>query len=140
MKAILTNLISVSVLAAAFLTQMPALLNLSQVIMWVYAVFLILGSLMVLAVCAAFTHARAPQHDRAKYIKSASDLLPILEKKTAGRIFNRAITVVMIGLTAAIGFTGAAITFACAWLFVSKPCLAIAKGMLTKFLEEQNAL
>lgn len=139
MKAILTNLICVSVLAASFLTQMPALLNLSQVMMWVFAVFLILGSLMVLAVCAAVTHDRTPSH-RAKNIKSAGDLLAIFEKKTPMRFFNRAITVVMIGLTAAIGFTGAAITFACAWLFFSKPCLAIAKGMLTKFLEEQNAL
>lgn len=139
MKAILTNLISVSVLAAAFLTQMPALLNLSQVMMWVYAVFLILGSLMVLAVCAAVTHDPTPSN-RAKRIKSAGDLLAIFEKKTASRFFNRIITIVMIGLTAAIGFTGAAITFACAWLFLSKPCLAIAEGMLTKFLEENKAL
>lgn len=139
MKAILTNLISVSVLAAAFLTQMPALLNLSQVMMWVYAVFLIFGSLMILAVCAGITHDPTPSH-RTKNIKSAGDLLAIFEKQRPGKYFNRLITVVMIGLTAAVGFTGAAITFACAWLFLGKPCAAIAKGMLTKFLEEQNAL
>lgn len=139
MKAILTNLISVSVLAAAFLTQMPALLNLSLVLMWVYVVFLILGSLMILAACAVITHDPTPSH-RAKNIKSAGDLLATFEKQRPGKHFNRVIIVAMIGLTAAVGFTGAAITFACAWLFLSKPCLAISKGMLTKFLEEQNAL